>query len=89
LHSDDVITSWNGTEPPKNIERWAYGQKKGNSLRLGVRRDEKNISIELRVGEVVEIAYRVAEDARAAEKAKHIREGLLRGVTQPVTAAIH
>jgi predicted metalloprotease with PDZ domain len=23
LHSDDVITSWNGTEPPKNIERWA------------------------------------------------------------------
>jgi predicted metalloprotease with PDZ domain len=89
LHSDDVITSWNGTEPPKNIEGWAYGQKKGNSLRLGVRRDEKNISIELRVGEVVEIAYRVAEDARAGEKAKHIREGLLRGVTQPVTAAIH
>jgi len=89
LHSDDVITSWNGTEPPKNIERWAYGQKKGNSLRLGVRRDEKNISIELRVGEVVEIAYRVAEDARASEKAKHIREGLLHGVTQPVTAAIH
>jgi hypothetical protein len=54
-----------------------------------VRRDEKNISIELRVGEVVEIAYRVAEDARASEKAKHIREGLLHGVTQPVTAAIH
>jgi predicted metalloprotease with PDZ domain len=89
LHSNDVITSWNGTEPPKNIERWAYGQKKGSLLRLGVRRDEKNISIELRVGEVVEIAHSVAEDARAGEKAKHIREGLLRGVTQPVTAAIH
>jgi len=89
LHPDDVITSWNGSEPPKNIERWAYGQKKGNSLRLGVRRDDKNISIELRVGEIVEIAYRVVEDARASEKAKHIREGLLRGVTQPVTAATH
>jgi predicted metalloprotease with PDZ domain len=89
LHSNDVITSWNGTEPPKNIERWAYGHKKGSLLRLGVRRDEKNISIELRVGEVVEIAHSVAEDARAGEKAKHIREGLLRGVTQPVTAAIH
>jgi predicted metalloprotease with PDZ domain len=89
LHSDDVITSWNGTEPPKNIERWAYGQKKGSLLRLGVRRDEKNLSVDLRVGEIVEIAYRVAEDMRAGEKAKHIREGLLRGVTQPVTAAIH
>jgi predicted metalloprotease with PDZ domain len=89
LHSDDVITSWNGTEPPKNIERWTYGQKKGSLLRLGVRRDEKNLSVDLRVGEIVEIAYRVAEDMRAGEKAEHIREGLLRGVTQPVTASIH
>jgi hypothetical protein len=31
----------------------------------------------------------VAEDADASEKARHIRDGLLHGVTQPVTASIH
>jgi predicted metalloprotease with PDZ domain len=89
LHVDDVITSWNGAEPPRNPERWVYGQKRGNLLRLGLRRDEKNISLELRVGELVETAYRVSEDGRAGQKAQHIREGFLRGLTQPVTAAVH
>ena len=88
LRVDDVITSWNGAEPPRSPERWVYGQKKGSLLRLGVRRDGKNISVELRVGEVVETAYRVVEDGHADERAKHIREGLLHGVTSPVTAAI-
>jgi hypothetical protein len=40
------------------------------------------------VGEVVETAYRVVEDGQADERAKHIREGLLHGVTSPVTASI-
>jgi hypothetical protein len=31
----------------------------------------------------------VVEDSRANEKARRIREGLLRGSTQPVTAALH
>jgi predicted metalloprotease with PDZ domain len=88
LRVDDVITSWNGAEPPRSPEHWAYGQKKGALLRLGVRRDGKNISIELRVGEVVETAYRVVEDGHAGERAKYIRDGLLHGVTSPVTAAI-
>jgi predicted metalloprotease with PDZ domain len=89
LHVDDVITSWNGAEPPRSPERWVYGQKRGSLLRLGLRRDEKNISVDLRVGELVETTYRVSEDGRAGEKAQHIREGFLRGVTQPVTAAVH
>jgi predicted metalloprotease with PDZ domain len=89
LNVDDVITSWNGAEPPRVPERWVYGQKRGSLLRLGVLRDEKNLSIELRVGEVVETAYRMVEDARADDRAKRVREGLLRGVTQPVTAAVH
>jgi predicted metalloprotease with PDZ domain len=89
LRVDDVITSWNGAEPPRNPERWAYGQKKGNLLKLDIRRDDKNIALQLRLGESVETFYRVAEDAHASEKARHIRDGLLHGVTQPVTASIH
>jgi predicted metalloprotease with PDZ domain len=89
LRADDVITSWNHADPPRNPDRWAYGQKKGSTLRLGVRRDEKNITVEFRLGEVAEVFYRLAEDSQPSEKALHIREGILRGVTQPVTAAAH
>jgi predicted metalloprotease with PDZ domain len=88
LLTGDVIVSWNGSKPPQSIERWVYSQKKGSLLRLGVRRDEKNVTLEFRLGEATETLYRVAEDAHASEKGRRIREGLLRGVTQPVTASM-
>ena len=88
LYTGDVILNWNGAEVPRSIERWLYAQKKGSAVRLTVRRDEKNLTMEFRLGEVTETSYVPMEDARAGEKARRIREGLLRGMTQPVTAAI-
>jgi predicted metalloprotease with PDZ domain len=87
LRVGDVIVSWNGSEPPRNPERWANSQKPGSTLRLTVRRDEEEVSGEFRLGEATETFYRIAEDSRASEKAKRIREGILHGVTQPVTAS--
>ena len=89
LRVDDVIVSWNGAEPPRNSERWAYGHRKGSTLRLGIRRDEKNVTVELTLGEMVQTLYGITEDDGAGEKAKRIREGILRGTTQPVTASVH
>jgi predicted metalloprotease with PDZ domain len=89
LRRGDVILSWNGGEPPRNLDRWAYQHKRGTVVKLGVRREEGNVSVEFPLGEVSEIFYRVVEDQRAGEKARRIREGLLRGTTQPVTAAVH
>jgi len=86
---DDVITTWNGAEPPRGLERGVHGQKKGNVVKLGIRREYKNFTVELRLGESVETFYHLAEEAHASEQATHIREGLLHGVTQPVTASIH
>jgi predicted metalloprotease with PDZ domain len=88
LRSGDVILSWNGSEPPRNPERWVYSQKTGNNVRLRVGRDDREILINLRIGEVSETFYQVAEDSHAASKAKRIREGILRGTTQPVTASV-
>ena len=82
-----MITTWNGAEPPRNPERWIYSQKPGNSLRLTVRREEKEMALEFRLGEISEKFYQVNEDGHASEKARHIREGILRGTTQPVTAS--
>jgi predicted metalloprotease with PDZ domain len=88
LRVGDVILNWNGSEPPRNLETWLYSQKKSSTLRLGIRRDDKNLTLEFRLGEVTETLYRPVEDSQAGEKARRIREGLLRGVTQPVTASI-
>jgi predicted metalloprotease with PDZ domain len=88
LLAGDVITSWNNAAPPRNPERWALGQKKGSSVRIGIRRDDRSFTVDLRLSEVVESFYRVTEDRRAADKASHIREGLLLGATQPVATPI-
>jgi predicted metalloprotease with PDZ domain len=87
LRSGDVILSWNGSEPPRNPERWVYSQKPGNPVRLRIRRDDRELSIDFRIGEVTETFYQVVEDPRADARAKRIREGILRGTTQPVTAS--
>jgi predicted metalloprotease with PDZ domain len=88
LRVGDVIVSWNGADPPRNPERWMASQKPGGELRLTVRREEKDVPAAVRLGEVTETFYQVAEDSHAGEKARRIREGLLRGSTQPVTAAV-
>jgi predicted metalloprotease with PDZ domain len=86
LRIGDAITSWNRGDPPRNPERWVYLQKPGSTLRLMVHRDEQQLSLEFRLGEAMETFYRIVEDSQASEKAKRIREGLLHGRTQPVTA---
>jgi hypothetical protein len=80
----DVILSWNGGAVPRSLERWVSGQKPGELLKLRTRRDEKQVSLEFRLGEIKETVYVVLEDAHATEKARNIREGLLRGETAAV-----
>jgi predicted metalloprotease with PDZ domain len=87
LLAGDVIIGWNGGEAPRRPQRWVLEQKPGDLLRLRIRREEKELTIEFRLGAIIETYYQVAEDARANEKTRRIREGLLRGETTPVAAA--
>jgi predicted metalloprotease with PDZ domain len=87
LRRGDVIVSWNGGDVPRNLERWASTHKKGTSVKVGVRREDGTTgTVEFALGEVSETFYRTVEDEHAGEKARRIREGILRGTTQPVTA---
>jgi len=86
LRIGDTIVNWNGGEAPRRLERWIYEQKPGNLLRLRVKREEKEIQLEFRLSGSKEILYQVTEDAHASEKARHIRDGILHGTTQPVAA---
>ena len=82
LHIGDVILGWNGGEVPRRPERWLREQKAGDVLKLRVRGEEKESTLEFRLGEIKEIFHAVSEDSHASEKAREIRDGLLHGATK-------
>jgi predicted metalloprotease with PDZ domain len=82
LRVGDQIVKWNGKEPPRRPERWVREQNAGAVLRLVVRREEREYTLQFRLGEMTEIYYQVEENSKANEKARRIRDGLLRGETQ-------
>jgi predicted metalloprotease with PDZ domain len=86
LRTGDIIVTWNGAEAPRRVDRWLQEQKPGDMLKLRIRREDKEIALEFRLGEIKEILYVISEDSRAGERARHIREGILHGETSAVTA---
>jgi len=84
LRAGDVILNWNGGEVPRRVERWLQEQKAGDQLKLRVRREDKEFSLEFRLGENKEIVYEVVEVSHPGEKARHIREGMLGGETRAI-----
>jgi len=86
LRVGDAVFSWNGGEVPRRPARWVMEQKPGDLLALRIRREDKELSAEFKLGEIKETAYEVSEDSHSTEKARRIREGLLRGET---SAAAH
>jgi len=86
LRSGDIVLTWNGGEVPRRVDHWLQEQKPGDVLKLRIRREDKEMALEFRLGEINETLYVVAEDSHASEKARHIREGMLRGETSAVTA---
>lgn len=87
LRIGDVIISWNGGEPPRNVDRWAYSQKPGSPLRLGIRREQQELTLEFPLGLATEMLYRIGDASHPSDKARRIRDGLLHGTTQPITAS--
>lgn len=89
LQVGDEILRWNSADVPRRPERWALQQKPGEDLRLRIRREDKEMTVDVRLGEVRETFYQVVEASGANDRARHIREGILRGTTDPVTAQTH
>jgi len=81
LRVGDAILTWNGGEVPRRPGRWVMDQNPGDLLTLRIRREDKELSVQFRLGEFKKTAYEVLEDTQATDKARRIREGLLRGET--------
>ena len=86
LRSGDVILNWNGADVPRSLGRWVRERQPGEIVKVRIRRDEKEQTLQFKLGEEKEVLYQVSEDSHAGEKAKRIREGLIHGITQPVSA---
>jgi predicted metalloprotease with PDZ domain len=89
LQIGDEILRWNNGEVPRRAERWAAQQKPSDVLRLRIRRAEKEETIEVHLGELHQKRFQVAEMSGADDRARHLRDGLLRGTTDPITARSH
>ncbi len=87
LRPGDVIVNWNGGDVPRSLARWVRERQPGEAVKVRVRRDEKEQTLEFKLGEQKELLYQITEDSHAGEKARRIREGLLHGLTQ--TVAVH
>ena len=82
----DEILRWNGGDPPHRPERWSAQQKPGEDLHLRVRRANKEQNVDITLGELREKSYQVLEVSDANDRAKRIRDGILHGTTDPITA---
>jgi predicted metalloprotease with PDZ domain len=81
LQVGDVIEKWDGGNPPRRSNEWLSHHKAGDVLHLQVRRDDAELSIDIHLGETTETIYDVVEDSHSGQKARQVREGWLRGVT--------
>lgn len=82
LRLGDVIVSWNDRDVPRSLGRWVRERQPGETVKVRIRGEDRERTLEFRLGEEKELLYQVGEDAHAGAKARRIREGLLHGVTQ-------
>jgi len=85
LRLGDDIVNWNDEDVPRSLDRWVRERPPGEIVKVRIRREERERTLEFRLGEEKELLYQIAEDPHAGEKARRIREGLLHGVTQAAT----
>jgi predicted metalloprotease with PDZ domain len=87
LRVGDAIIGWNGGDVPRSLGRWVRGRQPGETVKVRIRREENELNIDFKLGEEKEIAYQLAENSGASEKAQRIREGWLHGATQTTVIA--
>jgi predicted metalloprotease with PDZ domain len=89
LQIGDELLRWNNSDVPRRLDRWAAQQKPGEILHLRIRRNEKEESVDITLGELREKFFQVAEASGANDRARHLRDALLHGTTDPITARSH
>ncbi len=86
LRVGDQVVRWNNGDVPRRPGHWATQEKPGEVLHLRVRRGDSEETFDVHLGEHHEKFYQIVERPDPTSRTKRIREGLLHGTTDPITA---
>ncbi len=81
LREGDILLTLNDVAFPQRSERWLREHAPGESVKLRFRRGAEGSEIRFTLDGSIERTDQVEELAKATEKQKRIRDGLLRGTT--------
>jgi predicted metalloprotease with PDZ domain len=79
LVAGDVLLQLNDENVPGSLMRWVRQHSPGETVKLRVRRDNKELDISFALGTNEMRKYSISEVSHATDKQKKIREGWLRG----------
>ncbi|MGH7837313.1 MAG: PDZ domain-containing protein, partial [Candidatus Binataceae bacterium] len=77
----DELLELDGKPFPQNFRKWLAGRKPGETVKLRIRRDGREIDLTFPVESREEDHYSISEGPHPAEIERRIREGLLHGTT--------
>jgi len=80
LRLGDILVSVNGGSLA-GFRRWLREHAPGDTIRVRVRRDDRELDIAYAVGAAEGVRYVVAESPHPSDKQRRIRDGLLHGAT--------
>jgi S1-C subfamily serine protease len=86
LREGDVLLSIDGSDVPRNLERWVHGRAPGDTVRVRFRRDGREGEVAFALGRQSAQVYSVEENPRPSERQLRIRNGLYQGTTDAPTA---
>ena len=81
IREGDAILALNGSDLPRNLERWVRGRSPGEMVRVRIRRDGRESEMAFALSQEAAQAYIVEEMVRPGERQLRIRNGLLQGAT--------
>ena len=79
LREGDLLVTVDGSEAPRNVQRWLRGHKPGDVVRAHFRRDDSENDAQFALGEESAHDYSVEEMPQPSAKQRMILNGLLQG----------
>jgi predicted metalloprotease with PDZ domain len=83
LLEGDVLMALNGESFPRSPERWLRDHQPGERITVKVQRGGEVRDFSFPLGRLTDAAYQITEIASPTERQRRIRDGILRGVTNP------
>jgi predicted metalloprotease with PDZ domain len=83
LNEGDVLISLNGDPFPRSPDRWLRDHQPDEHVTVRIRRNGAERDYSFPLGRQTEAVYQISDAPAATEKQRRIRDGILRGVTNP------